>query len=75
MTNYNSRMNLAGKARIRGYAMAALLVGMAVMAIMLTVAMPTWSQMIRRDKEEELVFRGNQYARAINLYLANESGK
>lgn len=61
-------MNLAGKARIRGYAMAALLVGMAVMAIMLTVAMPTWSQMIRRDKEEELVFRGNQYARAINLY-------
>ena len=48
--------------------MAALLVGMAVMAIMLTVAMPTWSQMIRRDKEEELVFRGNQYARAINLY-------
>jgi type II secretory pathway pseudopilin PulG len=48
--------------------MAALLVAMAVMAIMLTVAMPTWSQMIRRDKEEELIFRGNQYARAINFY-------
>ena len=51
-----------------GYAMAALLVGMAVMAIMLSVAMPTWNQMIRREKEEELVFRGNQYARAINFY-------
>jgi type II secretory pathway pseudopilin PulG len=61
-------MNLAGKASIRGYAMAALLVAMAVMAIMLTVAMPTWNQMIRRDKEEELIFRGNQYARAINMY-------
>ncbi len=30
--------------------------------------MPVWSQMIRRDKEEELIFRGNQYARAINQY-------
>jgi type II secretory pathway pseudopilin PulG len=68
VTNYNSRMNLAGKASNRGYAMAALLVAMAVMAVMLTVAMPTWNQMIRRDKEEELIFRGNQYARAINLY-------
>lgn len=78
MSNYNSPMNLAPKAssglpRWRGYAeagyaMAALLVGMAVMAIMLSVAMPTWSQMIRRDKEEELIFRGTQYARAINQY-------
>jgi len=61
-------MNLAANASQKGYAMAALLVGMAVMAIMLSVAMPTWNQMIRREKEEELVFRGNQYARAINFY-------
>jgi type II secretory pathway pseudopilin PulG len=60
-------MNLAPKASA-GYAMAALLVGMAVMAVMLSVAMPTWSHMIRRDKEEELIFRGTQYARAINQY-------
>ena len=69
MTNYNSPMNLAAKARgEKGYAMAALLVAMSVMAIMMSVAMPTWSQMIRRDKEEELIFRGTQYARAINQY-------
>ena len=67
MSNYNSPMNLAAKAS-SGYAMAALLVAMAVMAIVLSAAMPTWSQMIRRDKEEELVFRGTQYARAIKLY-------
>ena len=48
--------------------MAALLVALSVMAIMLSVAMPAWSQMIRRDKEEELIFRGTQYARAINQY-------
>ena len=51
-----------------GYAMAALLVAIAVMGVMLSVALPTWSHMIRREKEEELIFRGNQYARAINLY-------
>ncbi len=78
MSNYNSPMNLAAKASVGlvrrdaraddGYAMAALLVGLAVMAVFLSVAMPTWSHMIRRDKEEELVFRGTQYARAINQY-------
>ena len=69
MSNYNSPMNLAAKASAEaGYAMAALLVGMAVMAVMLSVAMPTWSQMIRREKEEELIFRGNQYARAFAQY-------
>ena len=74
MSNYNSLMNLAAKARAAylraqsGYAMAALLVAMSVMAIVLSAAMPVWSQMIRRDKEEELIFRGTQYARAINQY-------
>src|SRR5687767_7188517 len=68
MTNYNSPMNLAGKASSAGYAMAALLVGLAVMAVVMSVAMPTWSHMIRREKEEELIFRGMQYARAINQY-------
>ena len=48
--------------------MAGLLVAMSVMAVLLTAALPTWSQMIKRDREEELIFRGSQYARAINLY-------
>jgi type II secretory pathway pseudopilin PulG len=51
-----------------GYAMAALLVAMSIMAVMLTVAMPVWKQMAQREKEEELVFRGTQYARAIGLF-------
>ena len=48
--------------------MAALLVGISVMTLMLSIALPTWSHMVRREKEEELIFRGNQYARAIALY-------
>ena len=48
--------------------MAVLLVGLSVMAILMTVAMPVWSHMARREKEAELVFRGEQYARAIGLF-------
>jgi type II secretory pathway pseudopilin PulG len=61
-------MNLKGSASDAGYAMAALLVAMAVMAVLLTVAMPTWKQTVQREKEEELIFRGTQYARAIGAY-------
>jgi type II secretory pathway pseudopilin PulG len=48
--------------------MVALLVAMSIMAIMMTVALPTWHQMAQREKEAELVFRGQQYARAIGLF-------
>jgi type II secretory pathway pseudopilin PulG len=52
----------------RGYAMAALLVAMSVMAILMSALMPVWSHMATREKEEELIFRGKQYARAIGLF-------
>jgi type II secretory pathway pseudopilin PulG len=48
--------------------MAALLIGMSVMAIMMTVAMPVWKQSATREKEAELVFRGEQYKRALGLF-------
>jgi type II secretory pathway pseudopilin PulG len=66
-------MGLGGQAETlgeRGYAMAALLVALAVMAILLTVAMPVWRHEAQREKEAELIFRGEQYARAIALYRA-----
>jgi type II secretory pathway pseudopilin PulG len=52
----------------RGYAMVALLVGLSVMAVLLTVVMPAWKQAAQREKEAELIFRGQQYARAIGLF-------
>jgi type II secretory pathway pseudopilin PulG len=51
-----------------GYAMAALLVALAVMALMMTVAMPVWNTAAKREREEELVWRGTQYARAVALF-------
>lgn len=51
-----------------GYAMVALLVGLGVMAVTLSVALPAWRTLAQREREAELVFRGEQYARAIALY-------
>jgi len=39
-----------------------------VMAVGMTAMLPTWRQQAIREKEEELIFRGNQYARALVLY-------
>src|SRR5215212_655936 len=62
-------MELARQVRsAQGYAMAALLIGMSIAAVMMTIAMPVWKQMVQREKEEELVFRGRQYVHAITLY-------
>jgi type II secretory pathway pseudopilin PulG len=48
--------------------MAGLIVGLAVMAIVMTAAMPVWKHAAQREKEEELVFRGEQYVHAIALF-------
>src|SRR5688572_5313882 len=73
--NDNRRMDLAGqpfdfahRTGNRGYAMAALLVGLSVMAVLMGALLPVWTTMATREKEAELMFRGNQYARAIGLF-------
>ena len=57
-----------------GFMMVALLVGMSIAAIYLTAALPAWRQQAQRLKEAELVFRGEQYARAIMLYQDKNQG-
>lgn len=51
-----------------GYAMGALLVAIAAMGVMMSVALPVWNQVAKREREAELRFRGEQYARAVELY-------
>jgi type II secretory pathway pseudopilin PulG len=52
----------------RGYAMAALLVTLAVIGVIVGMAMPVWRTVMQREREEELIFRGRQYVRAIQLF-------
>ena len=61
-------MCLRGQGNQRGYAMAALLVSIGVMMLLMSVAMPVWRHQAQREKEAELIFRGEQYARAVNHY-------
>ena len=58
----------------QGFAMAALLVVLAVMSLMLSMALPVWHHAARREREAELIFRGEQYARAIMLYQRQTPG-
>jgi hypothetical protein len=47
---------------------------MAVAAVWMTVLVPTWRQQAIRQKEEDLIFIGEQYARAIALYWTKNQG-
>ena len=80
-SNYNSLMDLAGqgasagsrpvRSRIlddRGYLMAVLLIGMAITAVWMSALLPAWRQQVTRQREQDLIFRGEQYARAVALY-------
>ncbi len=57
----------------RGFAMAALLVAMAVMAVVMSALLPVWRTLSIREKEEELIWRGQQYDRAVQLYRKKTS--
>jgi type II secretory pathway pseudopilin PulG len=48
--------------------MVMLIVAITVLSIMVAAVLPLMSTEIRREKEEELVFRGFQYAEAIRLF-------
>src|SRR5262245_4599528 len=52
----------------RGYILLAVLLLITLMLIGLSVEFPRISQQIKRDKEDELVHRGKEYANAIKRY-------
>ena len=61
-------MDLEGQHGQRGYAMAALLVALAVMAVLMSAALPAWRHQAKRQTEIEYIWRAEQYARAVGLY-------
>ena len=62
-----SRSGVADQGR-QGFTLVALVVITTVMTILVAAAMPMWSQIVKRDREAELVFRGLQYAEAIRVF-------
>ncbi len=54
--------------RSRGYALLVLMMMVTILLISLTAALPSIYVAGQREREEELIFRGTEYARAIGLF-------
>lgn len=52
----------------RGATLVALLVLIAIIGVATSVAAQSWTRRIRREKEQELLFRGFAYKRALESY-------
>lgn len=53
-----------------GFSLVILVVLAVVLQVMIAAALPMVSTQMKRDKEEELIFRGLQYAEAIRVFQA-----
>jgi type II secretory pathway pseudopilin PulG len=58
----------ASRSRQDGYVLLVMLLFLTLLAIGLTAVAPSMAQRVRRERELELIHRGNQYARAVRLY-------
>jgi type II secretory pathway pseudopilin PulG len=56
------------RANEAGYAMVTLLIAIGLMSVFMSAALPAWRHAAQREKEAELLWRGRQYDRAIQLY-------
>lgn len=59
----------------KGYLIIMLMLAVFVISIGLLVAVPVWQTEVRREKEEELIFRGKQYVEAVRLYVLKNPGR
>lgn len=51
-----------------GYNLVVLTLIVLLMSIALSLALPAWSSQAKREKEQELIFRGLQYAEAVRVF-------
>jgi type II secretory pathway pseudopilin PulG len=52
----------------RGYTLVALVIGLTIMSILIAAILPLASTQAQRDKEDELIFRGLQYAEGVRTF-------
>jgi len=51
-----------------GYILFGIATGIVIMSIFMVAAVPYWQKVVQREREQELIFRGYQYIRAVELY-------
>jgi type II secretory pathway pseudopilin PulG len=60
--------------RDAGTTLLILMILISFMTVGLLVALPVWHTQVRRELEEELIFRGRQYVEAIRIYQTKNPG-
>ena len=67
----------SGQARSKesGYVLLAVMLTLTLMLIALSVEAPRIAQQIKRDKEEELIHRGKDYATAVKRFVHKNGGR
>jgi len=63
------------RARQRGYVLIILMMAVFVLSLGFLIAVPVWQTELQREKEEELIFRGKQYAEAVRIYVQKNPGR
>ena len=57
-----------------GFSLVALVATITIMLIVMGAAMPSWKYVMQNEREQELYFRGDQIATAIELYQKKNGG-
>ena len=58
----------------RGYVLLGIAIGLVIMGIFMAAAVPVWEHVNQREKEEEMLWRGRQYVRALERYQRKYPG-
>ena len=66
-------MNFFARGSSPGFTYVGVIVLLVVISISLGVAGTYWSTIVKREKEEELLFRGNQFVKAIEAYYFQDN--
>jgi len=68
ITDFSLKLFRSVKLSKNGFTLAGLLVAISIMMILWSLALPSWKAMNQREKELELIWRGQQYVKAIGRY-------
>jgi len=63
-----------GPGRESGYILLGIIIGVVILGIFMVAAVPVWKHVVQREKEEELIWRANQYLGAIDRYQRKHPG-
>jgi hypothetical protein len=59
----------------KGYLVIMLMMAVFAIGMGFLVAVPVWQTEVKREREEELIFRGKQYVEAVRIFVLKNPGR